>query len=83
MEVLLEVHDEPELKSNLEVGADLIGVNNRNLKTFEVSIDTSKKLAAMIPNSVVKVSESGISDPRTILELREYGYQGFLMGRTS
>lgn len=80
MEVLLEVHDETELKNNLEVGADLIGVNNRNLKTFEVSIDTSKKLAAMIPDSVVKVSESGISDPRTILELREYGYQGFLMG---
>jgi indole-3-glycerol phosphate synthase len=80
MEVLMEVHDEQELKSNLEVGADLIGVNNRNLKTFEVSIDTSKKLAAMIPDSVVKVSESGISDPHTILELREFGYQGFLMG---
>jgi indole-3-glycerol phosphate synthase len=80
MEVLLEVHDEAELKSNLEVGADLIGVNNRNLKTFEVSIDISKKLAGLIPDSVVKVSESGISDPRTILELREYGYQGFLMG---
>jgi indole-3-glycerol phosphate synthase len=80
MEVLLEVHDEAELKSNLEVGADLIGVNNRNLKTFEVSIDISKKLASLIPDSVVKVSESGISDPRTILELREYGYQGFLMG---
>jgi indole-3-glycerol phosphate synthase len=80
LEVLLEVHDETELKQNLEVGADLIGVNNRNLKTFEVSIDNSKRLASMIPDSVVKVSESGISDPRTIIELRKFGYQGFLMG---
>jgi indole-3-glycerol phosphate synthase len=80
MEVLLEVHDEAELKSNLEVGADLIGVNNRNLKTFEVSIEISKKLAPLIPDTVVKVSESGISDPKTIIELREYGYKGFLMG---
>lgn len=82
LEVLLEVHDEDELKKNLDVGADLIGVNNRNLKTFEVSIETSKRLAALIPDSVVKVSESGISDPRTIVELREYGYQGFLMGES-
>jgi indole-3-glycerol phosphate synthase len=80
LEVLLEVHDEEELKRNLEVGADLIGVNNRNLKTFEVSIEVSKRLAPMIPDSVVKVSESGISDPRTILELTDYGYTGFLMG---
>ena len=80
LEVLLEVHDEDELKRNLEVGADLIGVNNRNLKTFEVSIEISKKLAPMIPDTVVKVSESGISDPKTIVELRDYGYTGFLMG---
>src|SRR6188768_3730807 len=80
LEVLLEVHDETELKSNLESGADMIGVNNRNLKTFDVSIDISKKLAPMIPDSVVKVSESGISSPETILELKEYGYRGFLMG---
>jgi indole-3-glycerol phosphate synthase len=80
LEVLLEVHDEDELKSNLEVGADLIGVNNRNLKTFDVSIEISKRLAALIPKGVVKVSESGISSPKTILELRQYGYEGFLMG---
>jgi indole-3-glycerol phosphate synthase len=80
LEVLLEVHDEKELKENLESGADLIGVNNRNLKTFEVSIDTSKRLADLIPSNLVKVSESGISDPETIVELRKYGYQGFLMG---
>lgn len=80
MEVLLEVHNEEELLANLEVGADLIGVNNRNLKTFEVSIEVSKRLAPMIPNEVVKVSESGISHVNTILELQEHGFRGFLMG---
>ncbi len=80
MEVLLEVHNAEELKSNLEANADLIGVNNRNLKTFEVSTDISKELAGLIPPAAVKVSESGISDPATIIELRKYGYTGFLMG---
>ena len=80
LEVLLEVHDEEELKQHLEAGADMIGVNNRNLKTFEVSIDVSKRLAPLIPDGVVKVSESGITDPATIVELRKFGYQGFLMG---
>ncbi|MBT1703256.1 indole-3-glycerol phosphate synthase TrpC [Chryseosolibacter indicus] len=80
LEVLLEVHNEEELEQSVEAGADLIGVNNRNLKTFEVSIDTSKKLADKIPAGVVKVSESGISTAETIMELRQYGYEGFLMG---
>src|SRR5688572_9417959 len=80
LEVLLEVHDEEELNRNLETGADLIGVNNRNLKTFEVSIEVSKRLAPLIPDSVVKVSESGISSPETMLELRKFGSRGFLMG---
>lgn len=80
MEVLLEVHDEEELRSNLDTGADMIGVNNRNLKTFEVSIETSKRLAPLIPASAVKVSESGISSPHTIIELKKSGYEGFLMG---
>ncbi len=80
MEVLLEVHDADELSANLDANADLIGVNNRNLKTFEVSIDVSKRLADLIPSSAVKVSESGISDPATIVELRKFGYSGFLMG---
>jgi indole-3-glycerol phosphate synthase len=82
MEVLLEVHDEAELQANLEVGADMIGVNNRNLKTFEVSIEISKRLAPLIPASVVKISESGISSPETIRILREVGYEGFLMGES-
>lgn len=80
LEVLLEVHDEDELEQNLEIGANMIGVNNRNLKTFEVSTDISKRLAPLIPKGVVKVSESGISSPETILELKKFGYEGFLMG---
>ena len=80
LEVLLEVHDEDEVMQHGNVNADLIGVNNRNLKTFEVSLDNSKKLAEKIPHHVVKVSESGISDPAAIVELRKFGFRGFLMG---
>jgi indole-3-glycerol phosphate synthase len=81
LEVLLEVHNEEELRENLDAGADLIGVNNRNLKTFELSIEVSKKLASLIPSSIVKVSESGIESVQVILELKKFGYQGFLMGQ--
>lgn len=80
LEVLLEVHDKAELQQNLDAGADLIGVNNRNLKTFEVSIDISKQLAELIPAGAVGVSESGISSPETIVELKKFGYKGFLIG---
>ncbi len=80
MDVLLEVHNEEELKKSLKVNADMIGVNNRNLKTFEVSIDNSKKLAKLIPEEFVKVSESGISNTEAIADLKNYGYQGFLIG---
>jgi len=81
LEVLLEVHNEVELKANLDAGADLIGVNNRNLKTFELSVEVSKRLAPMMPDNVVKVSESGIESVNTILELKKYGFEGFLMGQ--
>jgi indole-3-glycerol phosphate synthase len=80
LETLLEVHNEDELASSVNEHIDLVGVNNRNLKTFEVSIETSKTLASLIPSDFVKVSESGISDPRTIMDLRAVGFQGFLMG---
>lgn len=59
---------------------DLIGVNNRNLKDFTVSVDTSRELAALIPDSFVKVSESGISKAATVQDLKSFGYKGFLMG---
>lgn len=81
LEVLLELHNEEELNANLDAQADLIGVNNRNLKTFELSVEISKQLAKRIPDSVVKVSESGIESVATILELKKYGYEGFLMGQ--
>ena len=80
MESLLEVHDEAELSQNLQADVAMIGVNNRNLKTFEVSVNTSLDLASDIPKSYVKVSESGIGDPDTISSLRSAGYRGFLVG---
>lgn len=81
LEVLLEVHNEEELKASVDAGADLIGVNNRNLKTFELSVEVSKRLAPMMPPDAVKVSESGIESVSTIIELRKYGFEGFLMGQ--
>ena len=80
LEVLLEVHNEEELQKSIMPSLDLFGVNNRNLKTFEVSLEMSKKLANLIPNNFVKISESGISSTAAIQELKPYGYQGFLIG---
>ncbi|MDT8415401.1 MAG: indole-3-glycerol phosphate synthase TrpC [Flavobacteriaceae bacterium] len=80
LEVLLEVHNREELQKAVMPCLDLIGVNNRNLKTFEVSIDTSKQLAADIPDDFIKVSESGISQPASIKELIPFGFKGFLIG---
>jgi len=82
LEVLLEVHDEAELRSHLTNSVDLVGVNNRNLSTFVTDVDTSARLAALIPNHFVKVAESGLQHASTILALREAGYQGFLIGET-
>ena len=61
---------------------DLLGVNNRNLKTFDVSIQTSIDLADQIPNEFIKVSESGLKDAETIKELKKSGFEGFLIGET-
>lgn len=82
LEVLMEVHSEQELESNLSANVDLIGVNNRNLKSFVTDIELSARLVSKIPASVVKISESGIDNPQTIIELRNAGYQGFLMGQS-
>lgn len=79
LEVLLEIHNKEELE-HINEYVDMVGVNNRNLKTFEVNIDVSKELADLIPDEFVKISESGISNPETVIELRKYGYKGFLMG---
>lgn len=81
LEVLLEIHDETELEK-ISPLVDLVGVNNRNLKTFEVNVETSIKLAHHIPDQFVKISESGISLPKTVKMLKNAGYRGFLMGET-
>lgn len=80
LNVLLEVHNEDELQKSIMPSLDMLGVNNRNLKTFEVSLDISKTLSTQIPNDFVKVSESGISTIEAIKELKSFGYQGFLIG---
>lgn len=80
LEVLLEVHNEEELQKSIMPSIDLLGVNNRNLKNFEVSLDTSKSLAKLIPDDFVKVSESGISNTEAIKELQPFGFKGFLIG---
>lgn len=80
LEVLLEVHDLEELQKSIMPSLDMLGVNNRNLKTFDVSTDISKKLADYIPEDFIKVSESGISSPGAIKDLKNYGYRGFLIG---
>ncbi len=82
LEVLLEVHNEAELKHALMPGLSMIGVNNRNLKNFEVSLETSRMLASRIPDEFVKVSESGLSQTSAIMSLRQEGYEGFLIGES-
>ncbi|MBO0938245.1 indole-3-glycerol phosphate synthase TrpC [Fibrella sp. HMF5335] len=80
MEVLLEVHDADELERSICETVDLVGVNNRNLKTFVTNIDTSIRLVSQIPDQFVKVTESGLHDAATMATLHEAGYQAFLIG---
>jgi len=79
LEVLLEVHNADEIRHANDY-TDMMGVNNRNLKTFEQNIQVSFELADLIPDQFVKISESGISKVETVRELRKAGYKGFLMG---
>jgi indole-3-glycerol phosphate synthase len=81
LEVLLEVHNEEEL-AHICDEVDLVGVNNRNLKTFEVDINTSLELIGKIPADKPAVAESGISNVETIVTLRKAGFKGFLIGET-
>ena len=80
LDVLLEVHNEEELHKSIMTSIDMLGVNNRNLKTFGVSLETSKQLSELIPKDFIKVSESGISSVNAIKSLKEYGFKGFLIG---
>jgi len=79
LEVLLEVHNREEL-AHFNDAVDIVGVNNRNLATFATDVAVSEELAAYIPGSAVKISESGISSSDTVRALREKGFRGFLMG---
>jgi indole-3-glycerol phosphate synthase len=79
MEVLLEIHDLAEL-DHICTDIDFVGINNRDLKTFEVNIDTSLTLITKIPKDIIAVSESGITDVDTIVMLKEAGFKGFLIG---
>ena len=81
LEVLLEMHSEKEL-DYCELEPDVYGINNRNLGSFVTDINNSFRLAEILPKDAVKVSESGISKPETIRELRQAGFQGFLIGET-
>jgi indole-3-glycerol phosphate synthase len=82
MDALVEVHTEGELRRAESCGARLIGVNNRDLKTFEVSLETSIALAARAPSDTVLVSESGLRSHDDLLRLRGVGFSGFLVGET-
>jgi indole-3-glycerol phosphate synthase len=80
MAALVEVHDDYELDAALDSGADIVGVNNRNLHTFEVTLDTSLRLAEKMPSNVVKIAESGIHSGEDVRRLQAAGFHAFLVG---
>ncbi|WP_114784792.1 indole-3-glycerol phosphate synthase TrpC [Botryobacter ruber] len=82
LEVLLEVRDKEELDATLSEHITVVGVNNRNLKDFKTDINASYEIARHIPAGITKISESGISKPETMIELKNAGFNGFLIGET-
>ncbi|MGA7632086.1 MAG: indole-3-glycerol phosphate synthase TrpC, partial [Terriglobales bacterium] len=82
LDVLCEAHDETELERALDAGCDLIGINSRNLRTFEVNIDTALRLGEKIPADCVRVAESGIQSGSDLARLRSAGYKAFLIGES-
>lgn len=82
LDVLCEVHDEEELKRAVDAGCDFIGVNSRDLRTFEVNLNTALRLIEKIPNNVVRVAESGIHSGQDVARLRAVGYDAFLIGES-
>jgi indole-3-glycerol phosphate synthase len=82
LDVLCEAHDEQELHRALDAGCDLIGINSRNLRTFEVNLETAFRLVEKIPATCVRVAESGIKSGADIARLRSAGYEAFLIGES-
>jgi Indole-3-glycerol phosphate synthase len=82
LDVIVEVHDLDEMQIAIEIGATIIGVNNRNLKTFEVTLDVSRELIKMRPANALTIAESGISNADEISELHSLGYNAFLIGES-
>lgn len=82
LDVLCEAHDEEELKRALDAGCDLIGINSRNLRTFEVDLETAFRLVGKIPATCVRVAESGIQSGTDLARLRSAGYEAFLIGES-
>lgn len=82
MDVLIEVHDEAELERASLLKSPLMGINNRNLKTFETDLDTSRKLSKLVPADRVIVSESGLNTPADLADLAMYGARSFLIGES-
>jgi indole-3-glycerol phosphate synthase len=82
IDVLCEAHDERELERAIDAGCDLIGINNRNLRTFEVTLETALRLAGKIPAGCLRVAESGIHNGSDVARLRAVGYDAFLIGES-
>ncbi len=82
VDVIVEIHDRNEMQVAIDIGATIIGVNNRNLKTFEVSLDVSRELIKLKPAGTLMIAESGISNPNEIAELHSLGYDAFLVGES-
>ena len=80
LEVLFEIHDKPDLEKALFVGAEIIGFNHRDLKTFQMNMELSRELMPLIPKNAIKVAESGINDFEMVKKLNSYGVDAFLVG---